>query len=242
MLQQTQVDRVIPFFESFLQAYPTPCRLADAPQGEVLARWQGLGYNRRALMLQRAARVVAARSDGAIPAEPGELRRLPGVGRYTAAAVGVFAFGRPEVLIETNIRTVFLRHFFPGVEGVGDDELSPLVAAAIDRSDPHRWYSALMDYGAMLKRSGAVDARRSAHHARQAPFAGSRRELRGVILRSLLAGPPRGAAELAGAIGRPEALVREILGDLEAEGFLRETGERYAVAGRPPGDSGREGR
>ena len=112
MLQQTQVDRVIPKYRSFLKKFKTVQVLARAPLGEVLREWQGLGYNRRAKMLHEAAKVIVTNYGGKVPTLYSELVSLPGIGDYTAKAVRVFAWNEPEVLIETNVRSVFLYYFF----------------------------------------------------------------------------------------------------------------------------------
>ena len=113
MLQQTQVPRVTVKYAEFIAAFPDVRSLAAASLDEVLQVWRGLGYNRRALMLKRAAEEIVVRFGGAVPDDPSALRSLPGIGPYTAGAVLAFAFNRPEVIIETNIRTVFIHHFFP---------------------------------------------------------------------------------------------------------------------------------
>jgi A/G-specific adenine glycosylase len=104
MLQQTQAARVVPYYEAFLARFPDTAALAAAAPRDVLAAWSGLGYNRRALALQAAARVVAERG------WPDDLTELPGVGPYTAAAVGSFAWDRQEAAVDTNVRRVFERH------------------------------------------------------------------------------------------------------------------------------------
>src|SRR5258708_1445193 len=110
MLQQTQVDRVIGYYEKFLASFPTFRSLAQAKVADVLRLWQGLGYNRRALMLQRAAQMITNDQEGL----------LPGVGPYTAGAVLAFAFNKPVAIIETNIRRVYLYHYFADQVDVGD--------------------------------------------------------------------------------------------------------------------------
>jgi A/G-specific adenine glycosylase len=143
-----------------------------------LKAWQGLGYNRRGKYLHEAAKQW-----GTVLLED-----LPGVGPYTAKAVRVFAFNKPEILIETNIRTVFIHHFFPKKKKVSDKELLPYMEAALDRKNPRRWYSALMDYGTYLKQTMPNPSRRSSTHVRQSKFKGSDREIRGAILKAHLAG------------------------------------------------------
>jgi A/G-specific adenine glycosylase len=188
MLQQTQATRVVPKYEAFLRHFSTARALAEAPLGDVLRAWQGLGYNRRAKYLHEAAKSVMIYHSGRIPRSYEDLRALPGVGDYTARAVRAFAFNEPEVFIETNIRAVFIHHFFPKKKKVSDKELLPYMVASLDRKNPRRWYSALMDYGSYLKQTMPNPSRRSAHHVRQSKFKGSDREIRGAILKAYLAG------------------------------------------------------
>jgi len=186
MLQQTQVDRVVPYFTRWMEAFPTPAELAKAPLTDVLALWSGLGYNRRAKFLHEAAKCIVARHEGVVPSAYEELRALPGVGEYTAKAVRVFAFDEPEVLIETNVRSVFIHHFFPRARSVSDARLIPLIAAALDTRRPREWYAALMDYGTFLKATTPNPSRKSRHHTKQSRFAGSLREVRGAILKAFI--------------------------------------------------------
>jgi A/G-specific adenine glycosylase len=230
MLQQTRVERVVEKYPEFLAAFPDLPALAAAPLPAVLAVWQGMGYNRRAVALQRCAREAVEHWGGTLPADPAELQRLPGIGPYTAAAVAAFAFNCPTVVIETNIRAVFLHHFCADREGVPDRELLPLVAATLDRDNPREWYNALMDYGTMLKKEHANPARRSAHHSRQSPFAGSDRQLRGQILRTLLEQGPLPAGKLTAAVGKEPERVERILVGLVREGFVVRRGRRVALA------------
>lgn len=112
MLQQTQVSRVLVKYAEFLKAFPTLESLARAPLGGVLKVWQGLGYNRRAKFLHQLAKVVVAESGGRLPRTETELLNLPGIGKATAAAILAFAFNQPVLYLETNVRSVFLHHFF----------------------------------------------------------------------------------------------------------------------------------
>jgi A/G-specific adenine glycosylase len=243
MLQQTQVARVLEKYEEFLDAFPTIDDLAAAPLEAVLRVWQGLGYNRRARSLKRLADIVTGELNGGLPRSVPELLRLPGVGPTTAAAVAAFAYGEAHPFIETNIRAVYLHHFFPDRSDVVDREILPLVEATLDHTDPRSWYYALMDYGVELKRSQPNPSRRSRHHTRQSPFSGSKRQLRAQILRVILDRPHISAAEVARVLdeGRffgsdvtppPEETTRveEVLAELVAEGFLREEGGRYVIA------------
>lgn len=232
MLQQTQVERVLEKYGEFLARFPDIPALAGAPWPDVLAAWQGLGYNRRALALKRLAGMVMERWQGRLPATLPELRSLPGVGPATAGAILAFAFEEPVVFLETNIRRVFLHCFFPHQEGVRDRELLPLVAQTLDRKNVRHWYYALMDYGAGLKKGGGNPNRRSAHYARQTPFAGSLRQLRGLILKTLLREGSRSLPELQERLVCAPDRLAKALADLVAEGFLVNEGGRFSVPSR----------
>lgn len=186
MLQQTQAERVAPKYEAFIKRFPTVSMLAQAELREVFVLWQGLGYNRRAKMLHEAARVIEAEHNGSVPGDEKTLLALKGVGPYTAGAILAFAYNKPAVAIETNIRSVFIHFFFPDRERVSDKDIIPLIKKTVDRKRPREWYNALMDYGAKLKREGENPSRKSAHHAKQSPFKGSNREIRGAIIRTLV--------------------------------------------------------
>jgi len=230
MLQQTQVARVVPKYEAWLERFPTLDALAAAPLEAVLESWQGLGYNRRAVALKRLAETVAAEHGGELPSDAAALRALPGVGPATAAGVRAFAFGQPGVYLETNVRAVFLHEFFADADGVPDTALVPLIEATADPADPRGWYYALLDYGAHLKRTLPNPSRRSAHHTRQTPFEGSRRQKRAQLLRAVLADPGADMASLAEQTGLDLPLAEELLGELEREGFLRCGDGRWTCA------------
>jgi A/G-specific adenine glycosylase len=230
MLQQTQVARVRAKYEEFLAVFPDLAALAAAPLDRVLAAWQGLGYNRRALALHRAARILAADHRGVLPDDTAALVALPGIGAATAAAIRAFAFDAPVVFIETNIRRVFIHEFFPDRGEVADGELVPLVAAALDKRSPRAWYYALMDYGAALARRVPNPNRRSRSYARQSRFAGSDRQVRGAILRALVGGGALTAAGVARSAGFESERVLRLLRDLEREGFVHRSGKRFGIA------------
>ena len=188
MLQQTQVDRVIPYYERWLKEFPTARVLAMAPLSKVLKAWQGLGYNRRGKYLWEAAKIIS---------EYGWGGKLPGIGPYTAAAIEAFAHNKPTVFIETNIRTVFFHHCYSNVlqnTRIEDKELLPLVEEALRKSkmQPRDFYAALMDYGSHLKKQGVKLNTKSKHYQKQSKFEGSARQKRAAKLRDLLA---KGATE-----------------------------------------------
>lgn len=185
MLQQTQVDRVIPKFEAFIAAFPTIVDLAMAPLSTVLQLWSGLGYNRRAKFLHEAAKKVVIEYGGNVPGTAAELISLPGVGKNTAAAILNYSFNVPTAFVETNIRTVYFYHFFQGGDIVTDAELLELVEATIDAEHPREWFWAIMDYGTFLKKNGFSGLTQSKHYKKQSALKGSLRETRGLILKHL---------------------------------------------------------
>jgi len=232
MLQQTQTGRVLPKYGSFLLRFPGLESLASAGLAEVLAAWQGLGYNRRAKALHEAAGLILARHAGRVPSRPEELERLPGIGPYTARAVSTFAYKLPNVFLETNIRSVFIHHFFPAGRSVSDRELLPLVEASLDADDPRSWYFGLMDYGVHLKKLHGNPSRRSASHARQPKFEGSNRQLRGRILKAVLGRGSPDLAELGRDTGAKARELRGCLDRLVREGLVAaEADGRYRAGG-----------
>ncbi len=235
MLQQTQVARVMERWPRFMAKFPTVDALAAADTAEVLAQWQGMGYNRRALNLKRACEQVSAERAGILPVSTEELMALPGIGPATAAGVVAFAYDRPAVYLETNVRTVFIHEFFADAPKVSDSQLIPLVRDCCPEAGVRTWYYALLDYGAYLKASLGRDAdpaRRSASYARQSPFEGSHRQRRAALLRVVLANPGIAcdvASERLTATeiqaGRPPVDAREfalLVEELVREGFFRE--------------------
>lgn len=229
MLQQTQAERVRGYFKSFLEKFPTLEDLAGAPAAEVLIAWQGLGYNRRALALRRTAQEVLSGHGGKVPHDEKALLALHGVGPYTAGAVRAFAWNQPGSLLETNVRAVYIHHFFRGRDGVTDRELLPIIEATADRENPREWWWAVMDYGAFLKSTAGNATRRSATYAKHKKFAGSDRQLRGKII-SLLAQKPRTFAQVREATGEPAERVKALLAKLSQEGFLTYNARKYALA------------
>ena len=230
MLQQTQVERVLSKYEQFIAIFPDFFSLAQAPLRDLLSVWQGLGYNRRAISLQRIGQRVVAEYGGKLPDSVETLQTFPGVGPATAGAICAFAFNQPTAFIETNIRRVFIHCFFPGRNGIKDKEILPLVERTLDTSQPRTWYFALMDYGAMLKEMSVNPNRRSAHHTRQPPFDGSNRQIRGLILKLLLENSTATEGELLRAVGRSPDLVKKIISQLVKEGFIRKTGKRLTIS------------
>jgi A/G-specific adenine glycosylase len=218
MLQQTQVDRVLPFYRNFIKKFPTAKKLAIAPLSEVLRAWQGLGYNRRAKMLHAAVQVVAKKEVNTVA----ELEALPGVGPYTARAVAAFAWNHDDIFIETNIRTAIIHHFF-SKKKVSDKEIEKILLRVLPKGKSREWYSAVMDYGSSLKRSGISYNVRSTGYAKQAKFVGSMRQARGIVLREFTNGM-RSRSRLIALLGPSRsAQMRAALTALIKEGLITES-------------------
>lgn len=148
MLQQTQVDRVIPYFERFVERFPTVHALAAASRVEVIQVWAGLGYNRRAVYLHEAARAIVERHGGEIPDEPGALRALPGIGEYTAGAILSIAFGRDAAAADTNALRVVERFAFG--QPTPRAQVSRRARELVPSGRARTWNQALMDLGSSL--------------------------------------------------------------------------------------------
>lgn len=188
MLQQTQVSRVIPKFIAFKRRFPDVATLANASLAEVLIVWQGLGYNRRAKFLHQAAQIIQTEGE---PKTYDALVALPGIGANTAGAILAYAYNQPAVFVETNIRTVFIHEFFSTQSDIDDKDIKELVRRTLDDKRPREWYWALMDYGADLKSRSFGYLAKSRGYKKQSKFEGSLRQARGMILRSLIAGPQK---------------------------------------------------
>lgn len=229
MLQQTQVERVLKKYPEFIRAFPDLSALSEAPLSKVLRVWQGMGYNRRALMLRRLAETVVREYSGRLPDDPEELIKLPGIGPYSASAIYTFVHDRPSLFIETNIRRVYIHFFFDGREQVRDNEIVPVLEKTMDRKNPRDWYYALMDYGVKLKKEVKNPNRRSAHYQKQSAFHGSTRQVRGMILRALLKTPGMTKDALRKKMHAAPENVDQILGSLLKENFIIRTGSRYFI-------------
>lgn len=255
MLQQTQVSRVDGRWQAWLERFPTPAALACADSADVLDEWQGLGYNRRALALWRAAREICERHGGEVPDDERELVALPGIGPATAAGIRAFAFDLPGVYLETNVRSVFLHELFAEAHDVPDSALKPLVAQAcpqgpmsIEGADaactPRTWYYAMLDYGFYLKKTVPNPSRRSRANVRQSRFEGSHRQKRAFVVRLLLdarsaEAPGLSAHDTWASLDAQErqagrdpvqlAYVEKILRELASEGFCHAVGDLWSA-------------
>lgn len=230
MLQQTQVHRVLPKYEAFMQCFPAFAQLAEASQSGVLSLWQGLGYNRRALALYRLAQEVIKMPEATLPKQSDKLTALPGIGPYTAAALQAFVWEMPSVVIETNIRSVYLHEFFPGKGKVSDDLLLPLIEQTLDRKHVREWYYALMDYGSFIKQQFGNPNIRSRHYVKQSKFNGSDRQCRGQIIKLVLQHKKISLQVLHNSVNFASAKVDEILSQLITEGFLTRKNNSILIA------------
>jgi A/G-specific adenine glycosylase len=239
MLQQTQAARVEPLFLAFLARFPEVVSLAAASRADVLRAWSGLGYNRRAVALHEAARAIVADHRGRIPRDVDALRRLPGVGPYTAAAVASIGHGEPVAAVDTNVRRVCAR----AIHGAEPDEVAAAVLAAdadgwLDRADPGTWNQALMDLGrvacrpaprcdvcplATICRFRAAGRTSRPSGRRQPPFEGSARQVRGAVVRLLRDRRSATEATIVHRTGHAPRAVRAAAAALVGEGLLDRT-------------------
>ncbi len=223
MLQQTQTSRVIPKYHSFVKNFPTVSHLAKASLEDVLSTWQGLGYNRRALYLKSAAETIEKDFNSLIPNDVKTLSSLKGIGINTAGAVIAFAFNKPVIFIETNIRRVFIHYFFGGKTNVDDKEILKVLEQTLDRKKPREFYYALMDYGAHLSKIVTNPNRKSKHYSVQSKFEGSSRQIRGKILQEILKGSTT-ILELEKLLN--DDRTNNIVSQLIREGFVEIINER----------------
>jgi A/G-specific adenine glycosylase len=210
MLQQTQVDRVIPYYHAFLEPFPTVHALAEAPTSDVIRMWAGLGYNRRAVNLQRTAHYVVSELGGEFPASLDELQKLPGIGPYTAGAIACFAFEHDVPFLDTNMRRVLHRFWF-GIDiprpTATDREVNEIAAGAVPPGNGWEWSQALIEFGALQCtarkpacvicplqqqcaafpeiQSALAELPKGVRLKREAPYSGSNRFYRGRVIAAL---------------------------------------------------------
>lgn len=230
MLQQTQVDRVVPKYIAFLKTFPNIEALASSARKEVLTLWSGLGYNRRAVALHDTAKTLVAEHNSTVPKDRETLLTLLGVGEYTAGAVLAFAYNKPVIMVETNIRTVILHHCIQKKKRVTDKEISALVSHllqdALMRSvSPKTFYSAMMDYGAHLKAQGVRTNTQSRHYTKQSKFDGSIRQARGMLLHLFI--NTRKGISRKSMRALPAKRINEGLKGLLKEGIVEKRGQYY---------------
>lgn len=230
MLQQTQTERVKEKFEHFIERFPSCAHLAAAPISQVIMAWQGLGYNRRALALHQFAQRVQQEYNGLIPDIPELLVTFKGIGKATAASICAFAFNKPTVFVETNIRSVFIHTFFQhALEPVSDAMLFPLIEDTLYYPNARAWYYGLMDYGVALKKALGNPNKKSAHYAKQSVFEGSERQIRGHIVRLLSQHEALMMEHLIDLIKREPIRIEHNLQMLHREGFIEKRGAFFIL-------------
>lgn len=240
MLQQTQVDRVVPKYHEFIAKFPNLSVLAQAELGAVLTVWSGLGYNRRAKFLWQAARAITHDHEGIFPMSIDELKRLPGIGANTAGAIMAYAFNAPVLYVETNIRTVLIHHFFHDRQAVDDKQILQVLAVLLPtdqhtdqakmlgaKLSPREFYWAMMDYGTYLKKTVGNLNRVSKSYAKQTAFHGSLRQVRGAVLRALTKSPLSNQ-ELIGKLA--DERLPQVLAALEKEGMITQNDGTYRLS------------
>ena len=245
MLQQTQVDRVIPKYNAFLNRFPTAKRLAEASPAEVITLWSGLGYNRRAIYLHRAAQQIVTQKS--FPTSTIGLTELAGIGPYTASAILAFAYHQDVPVVDTNIRRIFSRYFFNGKGTLSGIEQQ--VGSSVPRGKGTDWNNALMDFGSMIcmadqpacsvcvlrKTCTAFQQGNTQHYLRIAPpqskFEGSRRQIRGRVLKLLKDASNGGLSftQFAHQLEKPIPLISEIISEMKKEGLTTVRSARVSL-------------
>jgi A/G-specific adenine glycosylase len=227
MLQQTQVSRVVPKYREFLAKFPDVQTLAQASVGDVLVAWSGLGYNRRAKYLWQAAQKIQNDFAGKFPNAFENLVTLPGVGKNTAGAILAYAYDQPVVFLETNIRTVYIHHFFTDQTYVPDKAIVEIVQQTLPKKNAREWFWALMDYGTYLKQAVGNVSRASKTYKKQSAFHGSKRQIRGAVIRELRKGP-KSETQLLEQIADNRTIT--VLDELVAEQLIVRDGDKYKLA------------
>jgi len=229
MLQQTQVSRVLKKYPEFIRAFPTFETLAGAKLSDVLLVWHGMGYNRRAKFMKHTAEIITKDFNGVLPNDQKTLKTFPGIGAGTAGSLVAFIYNEPVCFIETNIRRVIIHFFFERKVNIKEREILKKAQETIDELNPREWYYALMDYGSMLRKQEKVNANRKSNiYKKQASFSGSRRQLRGRVIKFLLDQKRGSLSEIMSACDIKEK--DEIFSALIKEGLIEKKGELYYIS------------
>ena len=248
MLQQTPVARVLPVFDMWVERWPTPAALAAESPGEAVRAWGKLGYPRRALRLHASATAIVERHGGEVPSDLDDLRALPGVGDYTAAAIASFAFGQRHVVLDTNIRRLIARTV-DGAQLPGSSISSAerrLAAALLPERDAHRWAAATMELGALICTAKSPKcaicpveqhcawnaAGRPAHDGpahRGQTYAGTDRQVRGRLLDVLRASDEPVTKESLDRTWDDEGQRERCLTSLLADGLVSRDGDQFRL-------------
>jgi A/G-specific adenine glycosylase len=245
MSQQTQLSRVVPKYEAWIEKFPTIASLASAKTSEVLRYWSGLGYNRRALNLKKTAEIIVTKYNGEFPQDEKELLSLPGIGQYTTRAILCFAFDKQIAVVDTNVRKVILTHFFDTDRHCEEERRSNPIAVSLNDGDcrapsslamtekeietvaqsllpigrAYEWNQALMDYASAVLKKEKIPI------PKQSKFIGSHRYYRGQILKLLLQKKKIAINEIGLLIKKEykeseKEWLQKLLDELVAEGFI----------------------
>jgi A/G-specific adenine glycosylase len=219
MLQQTQVSRVIPKYNEFLETFPTVESLTEAETKQLLQVWSGLGYNRRALWLKEAAKQIVERGD--FPQSVNELRELKGIGPYTSRSILIFAFNSDLVAVDTNIRRVLIAMDFAD-ENMAERDLQDIADRLLLKGRSRDWHNALMDYGSVVLTSSATGISPT---SKQSCFNGSLRQIRGEVIRILIQSEEASIGNLRSRLNCDIELseLERIIDGLVSDGLVEET-------------------
>jgi len=231
MLQQTQVGRVLEKYPPFIKTFPNFRSLAEATLFDVLRVWQGMGYNRRAIALKKIAEKVIHDYGGVLPDNEEVLVTFSGIGKATAGSIIAFAFNKPTVFIETNIRRVFIHHFFRDEKKIKDEDIFRYVEKTLDRKRTREWYWALMDYGTYLGETMRAKNPniKSKIYKKQTRFEGSNRKIRGAILKILIKEGKITKEKILERLNEKPERIEKILTALIKESFLRYIKNNYTL-------------
>jgi A/G-specific adenine glycosylase len=224
MLQQTQVNRVILYYEKWIAKWPTIKSLASAKLAEVLHMWMGLGYNTRAIHLHKAARIIITKFGGDILKAMHQYHEIPGVGRYTAQAVKIFSTNADLVTVDTNIRRIFIKEFNLS-EKITDKELWEIAGKCLPSGKSREWHNALMDYGALHLTAHKTGIKSKTQQSR---FEGSNRQIRAKILRCLIK-DTMSLSELEKKFGIQQTQLKPILEKMITEEIIIEKSNSYQL-------------
>jgi A/G-specific adenine glycosylase len=214
MLQQTQAQRVVPYYEKFIDDFPTLKDLARAKNNEVLKVWSGLGFNNRAIRLKEMALIIQNDFNTTFPRKFDQLLILKGIGSYTAAAILAFAFNKKVAVIDTNIRRVLIHELHLN-QNISQKRLSEIALSVIPKGKSRVWHNALMDYGAIYATAKKTKIKSK---SKQSPFKGSEREVRGKILKLLLEKKKIEKSNLAEIIAHKN--LEQIICKMKSEGLI----------------------
>lgn len=219
MSQQTQLARVVPKYEAWLQVFPSVNKLAMAKQSEVLRLWSGLGYNRRALYLQKCAQAIVHDHKGIFPKTKEQLQTLPGIGEYTAAAVSCFAFNKQIAVLDTNIRKVILINFKQYLAKDTPKALLQVAEQLLPTGKAKEWNQALMDYASAVLKKEKIPI------PKQSTFKGSNRYYRGQIVKHLLTHHEVTIDELQTILQKDKEFLEKIVAGLDKDALVKKEGK-----------------